>query len=98
MKNLKTLTVKVLNIDIVKFQDGTEFLKLQGVVPMNDKKKADVLAGEYETFDLFDKFCDEYEPICAEAKQVDTITFTGYYDKYKFKPVTLVGYEKKKDK
>ena len=96
MKSLQNLTVKVLNIDIVKFQDGTEFLKLQGIVPMSDKKKENVLCGEYEVFELFDKYCEEYDKICGQAKDIETITFNGYYEKYKFKPVALVGYEKKK--
>lgn len=39
MKSLQNLTVKVLNIDIVKYQDGTEFLKLQGIVPMSEYRK-----------------------------------------------------------
>lgn len=98
MKSLSTLIVKVLNIDIVKFQDGTEFVKIQGIIPMSDKKKESVLSGEFETFELFDKWCDAYEPVCHKARSIETITLTGYYDKYKFKPVSLVEYSEKKDK
>lgn len=96
MKSLQNLTVKVLNIDIVKYNDGTEFLKLQGIVPMSEYRKKSVLAGEYEIFDLFDKYCDEYDNICAIAKDVETVTFSGFYEKFKFKPVSLVSVEKKK--
>lgn len=103
MRSLTELKIKVLNMDIVTLTDGTtgekvELLKIRGIIPLSEKKKEKLLCGEFDIFEMYDRVCNEYEALMAEAKLVDTITFTGYYDKYKFKPVTLVGYEKKKDK
>lgn len=103
MRSLTELKIKVLNMDIVTLKDGTtgekvELLKIRGIVPVSEKKQEKLLCGEFDIFEMYDRVCNEYEALMAEAKQVDTITFKGYYDKFKFKAVELVGYEKKKDK
>lgn len=89
MNSLIKVDFKVLNSDIITYPDGTEFIKLQGIVPMSEKKKESVLSGTYEIMEIFDKFSPEYEQITAIAKDVDVVKFSGYYNKYKFKPVTI---------
>lgn len=95
MNSLKQIEVKVINIDIIKTKDGKEFVKIQGVTPLTDKEKEKILFGDCKIIELFEEFCAEFEEICADAKKVNTIVFSGYYENFKFKPVTIVKVNKK---
>ena len=90
MNSLKQLEVKVVNIDIIKCKDGKEYCKIQGITPLTDKEKERILFGDCKTIEIFEEFCAEFEEICGNAKNVRSILFSGYYENFKFKPVTIV--------
>ena len=102
MNGLKETNLKLVNLDLVKFGDGTEYVHLQGLVPMSEKRKSEKLCGEYEFLEFYDKYEEAWDKLLAECKQVDTITFTGYYmkkdNKLKYKPCSIVGWDYKKGK
>lgn len=89
MNNLKNITIEVVNVDIIKSKKlKTEFLKLQGLVPIQENR--DVLFGDKEIIEIFEEYDDSFDEICANAKNLISVEFSGYYEKFKFKPVALV--------
>lgn len=90
MNALKQINFTVVNIDLITTKDKKEFIKMQGLIPLNDKEKENVLTGDFKTLEIFDEFCNEYEEICGNAKKVNTIVFEGYFENFKFKPVNIV--------
>lgn len=96
--NLNEITVKVLNVDIIKAKTGKEYFKMQGIYPLSDKQKENILCGDMQTFEMFEEWNDEFDKICAECKKIDTVCVQGYYSKGNFRPVSFGKIEYKKEK
>ena len=89
MKNLLNVTIEVVNVDIIKSKKThKEYLKIQGLVPIQENR--DVLFGDKEILEIFEEYEDSFDDICANAKNLVSVEFCGYYDKFQFKPVSLV--------
>lgn len=98
MNSLKDLTVNVLNIDCGKMKTGKEFVRIEGYYALPEKKRNSVLCGEFGIISIFDELTEEYEEVLGNAKKVDSIELKGYYENFKFKPVSITKINYKKDK
>ena len=89
MNNLKNIVIEVVNIEIIKSKkNNKEYLKLQGLVPI--QKNRDVLFGNKEIIEIFEEYDESFDEICFNANNVVSVEFCGYYDKFEYKPVSLV--------
>lgn len=98
MNSLKDLTIFVLNIDCGKMKTGKEFVKIQGYYPLPEKKKQSVLCGEYGIIEIFEELTEDFEEVCGNAKNVESVEFKGYYENFVFKPVSITKVNYKKEK
>ena len=98
MNSLKDLTVNVLNIDCGKMKTGKEFVRIEGYYLLPEKKRKNVLCGEFGIISIFDELTEEYEEVCGNAKKVESIEFKGYYENFNFKPVSITKINYKKEK
>lgn len=89
MNNLKNIVIDVVNVDIIKSKkNNKEYLKLQGLVPIQENR--DVLFGNKEIIEIFEEYDNSFDEICANAKNLVSVEFSGYYDKFQFKPVAVI--------
>lgn len=89
MNNLKNVVIDVVNVDIIKSKkNNKEYLKLQGLVTIDENR--DVLFGNKEIIEIFEEYEESFDEICANAKNLVSVEFSGYYEKFKFYPVSLV--------